>query len=42
MRDLTEEEYDLVNAYIQSISKPTGINIWDLLEDYDSACHHGV
>lgn len=33
MRDLTEEEREAYREYIKSISKPTGINIWELLED---------
>lgn len=33
MRDLTKEERESYNNYIESISEPTGINIWELLED---------
>jgi hypothetical protein len=32
MRDLTEEERENYNNYIKSISTPTGINFWDLIE----------
>ena len=32
MRDLTEEEYEQYKKYIESISEPTGINIWEILE----------
>lgn len=33
MRDLTEEERKSYNEYLKSISEPTGINFWDLLEN---------
>ncbi len=32
MRDLTKEEYEQYKKYIESISEPTGINIWEILE----------
>ena len=32
MRDATKEEQESVNRYVESISKPTGINFYDLLE----------
>lgn len=32
MRNLTKEEREDYNNYIQSISIPTGINVWDLIE----------
>ena len=32
MRDLTEEERKSYNEYLKSISIPTGVNIWDLLD----------
>lgn len=32
MRNLTEEERENYNNYIKSISIPTGINFWDLIE----------
>lgn len=35
MRDLTPEESKAHNEYISSISKPTGINIWDLVDDVE-------
>ena len=33
MRDLTKEERESYRKYIESISIPTGINIWDLYEE---------
>lgn len=33
MRDLTPEERELIDKYIKSISKPTGINFWDLEQE---------
>ena len=33
MRDPTPEEWDSVNNYIESISHPTGINIFDLMDE---------
>ena len=35
MRDLTPEERKIVNDYIESISEPTGISIWDLYKRED-------
>ena len=35
MRDLTEEEQKSYNEYLKSISKPTGINFWDLYEEQE-------
>ena len=35
MRDPTPEEWDSVNNYIKSISCPTGINIFDLMDEYE-------
>ena len=35
MRDPTPEECDSVNNYIESISHPTGINIFDLMDEYE-------
>lgn len=35
MRDLTPEESKAHSEYISSISKPTGINIWDLVDDIE-------
>lgn len=32
MRESTPEENEKINAYIKSISVPTGINIFDLLD----------
>ena len=32
MRDTTSEEQKSVDDYIKSISKPTGINLWDLAD----------
>ena len=34
MRDPTPEEWDHINNYIESISHPTGINIFDLIDEY--------
>lgn len=36
MRDATIEELESVDRYIKSISKPTGVNFFDLL-DHDSS-----
>ena len=33
MRNPTEEEKESVNKYIESISKPTGVNIFDLMDE---------
>ena len=33
MRNPTEEEMESVNKYIESISKPTGVNIFDLMDE---------
>ena len=35
MRDPTPEEWDSINNYIESISRPTGINIFDLMDEYE-------
>lgn len=35
MRDATKEEQESVNRYIESISKPTDINFFDLLDGKD-------
>ena len=35
MRDPTPEEWDHINNYIHSISRPTGINIFDLIDEYN-------
>ena len=35
MRDMTPEESKAHSEYISSISKPTGINIWDLINDVE-------
>ena len=34
MRNPTQEEWDAINSYIESISRPTGINIFDLMDEY--------
>ena len=36
MRDPTPEEWDSVNNYIQSISIDTGINIFDIMDEYEN------
>lgn len=33
MRDATPEEQQNIDEYIKSISTPTGVNLFDLLED---------
>ena len=33
MREATKEEKDSVNKYIESISKPTGVNFYDKEDD---------
>mgnify|MGYP001782823517 CR=1 FL=1 len=33
MRDATPEEQGCINNYIKDISEPTGINIYDLIDD---------
>lgn len=38
MREATPEELESVNNYIKSISKPTGVNIWDEIEEGDNRC----
>ena len=35
MREATKEEQEGVNRYIESISKPTGVNFFDLLDGKD-------
>ena len=35
MRSPTPEEWDSVNNYIKSISRPTGINIFDLMDEHE-------
>jgi len=35
MRDPTPEEWNHINNYIESISRPTGINIFDLIDEYE-------
>lgn len=36
MRNPTQEEWDSINSYIESISRPTGINIFDLMDEYEN------
>ncbi len=36
MRDATREELESVDKYIKSISKPTGVNFFALLENGDT------
>ena len=33
MRDATPEERESIDKYIKSISKPTGVNFWDLEQE---------
>ena len=35
MRDPTPEEWDSINNYIESISRPTGVNIFGLMDEYE-------
>ncbi len=35
MRNPTQEEWDAINNYIESISRPTGVNIFDLMDEYE-------
>lgn len=37
MRDATPEERESTAKYIQTISKPTGVNFWDLQQPYEDA-----
>lgn len=36
MRNPTPEEWDAINNYIKSISIDTGINIFDLIDEYEN------
>lgn len=36
MRDPTPEEWDHINKYIESISIDTGINIFDIMNEYEN------
>ena len=36
MRNPTQEEWDAINSYIESISRPTGINIFDLIDECEN------
>ena len=38
MRDMTPEESEAHSRYISSISTPTGVNIWDIL-DKEEKCN---
>lgn len=40
MRDATPEEQEAVDRYIKSISKPTGINVFDFYEDEEKSCNN--
>lgn len=35
MRDATPEEQECIDNYLKDISTPTGVNIFDLIEDED-------
>lgn len=35
MRNLTEEEQNSINDYINSISQDIGVNIFDLMDEYE-------
>lgn len=36
MRNPTQEEWDAINNYIESISQPTGVNIFDFINEYEN------
>ena len=38
MRNPTEEEMESVNKYIKSISIPTGVNVFDLMDEPQTDC----
>lgn len=40
MRDATPEEQEAIDRYIKSISKPTGINIFDFYKDDEKSCNN--
>ena len=42
MRDCTPEEQESIDKYIKSISKPTGINFWDLDDNDDCISRKAV
>lgn len=42
MRDATPEEQESIDKYIKSISKPTGINFWDLDDNDDCISRKAV
>lgn len=33
MRDLTEDELEQLGEYLNSISEPTGLNMWEILDE---------
>ena len=35
MRDPTPEEWNSINNYIHTISQDTGVNIFDLMDEYE-------
>ena len=41
MRDATPEEQQNIDEYIKSISIPTGVNLFDLLEDNEEVQNNG-
>ena len=41
MRDTTPEEQQSIDEYIKSISIPTGVNLFDLLEDNEEVQNNG-
>ena len=41
MRDTTPEEQQNIDEYIKSISIPTGVNLFDLLEDNEEVQNNG-
>ena len=41
MRDATPKEQQNIDEYIKSISIPTGVNLFDLLEDNEEVQNNG-
>ena len=41
MREATPEEQQSIDNYLKSISTPTGVNLFDLLEDNEEVQNNG-
>lgn len=41
IREATPEEHQNIDKYIKSISIPTGVNLFDLLEDNEEVQNNG-